>query len=221
MNQRIDELIEEIFRGSFMHNGYAKQRTCNRVCWQGTFDELEALDRGAFMREMKTQAREIFELPSGSSEYKSWRDSLRVMKYHVFEKIEPRLQTYWGKLPLLFEVLFPKRKKEHFQKRADVLICASNMIVVVEFKRRKHPYDGFLNQVVGYCRRVRAWTEFCGGRTVKGVLCYTEMESCLECISVKQLGKPKEMIRMCSQDRLKEALMGLLGNAPSAGDASV
>ena len=48
VNQRIDELIEEFFGGSFMHNGYAKQRTGNRVCWQGTFDELDALDRGAF-----------------------------------------------------------------------------------------------------------------------------------------------------------------------------
>lgn len=172
------------------------------------------------MKVMKAQSREIFELPLGSKEYTSWRDTFRVMKYHFFEKIESRLQAYWGKLPILFEVLFPKRKKENFQKRADVLICASNMIVVVEFKRRKTPYDGFLNQTAGYCRRVRAWSDFCGERKVKGVLCYTEMESCLELISVKQMGKPDEPIRLCSQDRLKDALMDVLGNVPRAGAVS-
>lgn len=169
---------------------------------------------------MKERAKDLG-LTIDVSQCRSWRDCFRVIKYRFFGRLKFSQKYYWEDLTVAFEFMLPKRKKEPFHKRIDWLIFSERMIIVVEFKRRKTQYDGFLRQNAGYCRRIRKMLGPESDITVKGVLCYTEMEPELILTTLKDPGQRLEVIRICSQDTLTDALLDLLGDCPSPPDDDI
>lgn len=168
-------------------------------CWYDTIGELLKQDRGQFMDIMKTALREHIQQPIDSSGLKSWRDEFKVLKYHTFGAFDRKTLASWKCLKIAFECVLPN------QRRPDVLIFSERMIVVIEFKRRDTEFAGYLNQLRSYCRQLEKWEDVVRGRKVRGILCYTGL-------------KPKYVVKkrrhICSGDKLKDALLRLLGDSP-------
>ena len=85
-----------------------------------------------------------------------------------------------------------------------MIIYSKRLVVVLEFKRMKDEFEGFLKQVRSYVKSLRSIEAEGMKRKVKGVIIYTEMGTAHE------IGR----IQKCSADKLHDALLHLLGGFP-------
>ena len=169
------------------------------VCYlSATIGELLDMDRGSFMRAMRAgEARQQQHPTSGTSQFKSWRDCFKVLK-STFGKFKKSELPQWRELQIEFERVLPNGR------RPDAIIYSKRLVVVLEFKRMKDEFEGFVKQVRSYVKSLRAIEAEGMKRKVKGIIIYTEMET------AHDIGR----IQKCSADKLYDALLHLLGGSP-------
>ena len=85
-----------------------------------------------------------------------------------------------------------------------MIIYSKRLVVVLEFKRMKDEFEGFLKQVRSYVKGLRSIEAEGMKRKVKGIIIYTEMET------AHDIGR----IQKCSADKLYDALLHLFGGFP-------
>ena len=85
-----------------------------------------------------------------------------------------------------------------------MIIYSKRLVVVLEFKRMKDEFEGFLKQVRSYVKSLRAIEAENMKRKVKGVIIYTEMGS----------AQDSGRIQKCYAEKLYDALLHLLGGFP-------
>jgi len=106
--------------------------------------------------------------------------------------------SQWRELQIEFERVLPNGR------RPDVVIYSERLVAVLEFKRMKDEFEGFLKQVRSYVKSLRAIEAEGMKRKVKGIIIYTGMET------AHDIGR----VQKCSADKLHEALLHLLGGFP-------